>query len=169
MTSLGQRQSMTGRDAPRATALTRCYELTQGAGVARTCREVTQRALSEWFGPAGAPGQVAAEDALLLVSEIVTNAFVHGGVPYELRLDRTDGGLWVQVSDTSPVRPRPHGPHHAGSPSGHGLYLLERLAVAWGCLPRGAGKTVWFEVAVLSPTGGEAREPAPGARGPSST
>ncbi|MFF8837356.1 ATP-binding protein [Streptomyces sp. NPDC015130] len=160
---------MTGREAQRATALTRRYELTQGAGTTRTCRDLTQRALSEWFGPAGAPGQVAAEDALLLVSEIVTNAFVHGGVPYELRLDRTDGGLWVQVSDTSPVRPRPHGPHHAGGTSGHGLYLLERLAVAWGCVRRGEGKTVWFEVMVPASGGQGAREPSAGARGASST
>lgn len=115
----------------------------------RECRDLAQRALSDWFGPAGAPGQVAAEDALLLVSEVVTNAFTHGGVPYELGLDRTDGRLWVQVSDTSPARPRPRGPHHAVAPSGHGLYLLERLAVSWGCVPRARGKAVWFEVEVV--------------------
>ncbi|MEU6163106.1 ATP-binding protein [Streptomyces tanashiensis] len=127
---------------------TRRYELVAGDGVVRECRAHTRRALSEWFGPAGDPGEVAAEDALLLVSEVVTNALTHGGVPYELRLDRTDGRLWVQVSDTSAVRPRPHGRHHADRPSGHGLYLLARLSAAWGCLPRGGGKAVWFEVEV---------------------
>ncbi|MFE7547904.1 ATP-binding protein [Streptomyces gardneri] len=140
---------MTGRDTQWATTRTRHYELTQSAGVARICRDLTQQALIEWFGPAGAPGQVVTEDTLLLVSEVVTNAATHGGVPYELRLDRMNGRLWVQISDTSPVRPRPHGPHHAGSTSGHGLYLLERLSEAWGCVRRGDGKTVWFEVAVL--------------------
>ncbi|MEU3693203.1 ATP-binding protein [Streptomyces narbonensis] len=151
---------MTGLDARRATALTRRYELTRSAGTVRACRDHTQRALSEWFGPAGAPGQVAAEDALLLVSEVVTNAFAHGGVAYELRLDRADRRLRVQVSDTSPARPRPRGPHQADGTSGHGLYLLERLSAAWGWARRGEGKAVWFEVAVL-PSGG--RGPAPGA------
>ncbi|MEU2234903.1 ATP-binding protein [Streptomyces vietnamensis] len=122
--------------------------MTESTGVVRECRDLAQRALSEWFGAAGQPGLIAVEDTLLLVSEVVTNAFVHGGVPYELGLDRTDGRLWVQVSDTNPVRPRPHGRHHAGAPSGHGLYLLERLAAAWGCVPRARGKAVWFEVEV---------------------
>lgn len=115
---------------------TRTYPLTQGSGMVRQCRDVTGRALSEWFGPAGAPERLCAQDALLLVSEVVTNACTHGGVPYELRLDRTGDRLWVQVSDTSPVRPRPHGPHRADRTSGHGLYLLERLSVAWGSVPR---------------------------------
>lgn len=159
---------MTGLDARRATVLTRRYELPRSPGTVRTCRELTQRALSEWFGPAGAPGQVAAEDALLLVSEVVTNAFAHGGVAYELRLDRTDRRLRVQVSDTSPVRPRSHGPHRADSTSGHGLYLLERLSAAWGWARRGGGKAVWFEVAVPPSGGGMPGPgacPAPGAPG----
>ncbi|MFF8378389.1 ATP-binding protein [Streptomyces sp. NPDC015661] len=135
------------------TARTRRYELTADDGVVHECRELTRQALTDWFGAAGDPGQTAAEDALLLVSEVVTNALTHGGVPYELRLDRSDGRLWVEVSDTSAVRPRPHGRHHAGRPSGHGLYLLGRLAAAWGCVPRDRGKAVWFEVEVPARAG----------------
>lgn len=134
---------------------TRHYELTEAPGTVGACRDLTQRALSEWFGAAGAPGRVAATDALLLVSEVVTNAFTHGGVPYELRLDRAGGRLWVQVSDTSPVRPRPHGPHRPSRSSGHGLYLLERLSAAWGCVPRDGGKAVWFEVEVPPVSGAD--------------
>lgn len=133
----------------QSTDRTRRYALTEGAGVARECRDLTRQALSDWFGAAGHPGRIAAGDALLLVSELVTNAFAHGGAPYELRLDRAAGRLWVQVSDTSPVPPRPHGPHHADRASGHGLYLMERLSVAWGSVPRGGGKAVWFAVEVL--------------------
>ncbi|MFD3663717.1 ATP-binding protein [Streptomyces sp. NPDC058659] len=140
---------MTAWNAQRATTRTRRYELAEGAGAARECRDLTQRALTEWFGAAGRPGRVAVEDALLLVSEVATNAFTHGGAPSELRLARTDGRLWVQVSDTSPAPPRPHGPHRAGRASGHGLYLVERLSAAWGWAPRGGGKAVWFEVTVL--------------------
>ncbi|WP_265868613.1 ATP-binding protein [Streptomyces sp. SKN60] len=126
------------------------YDLTgmpPGPGVVAACREATRRALSAWFGPADAPDTRAVADALLLVSEVVTNAHTYGGVPSELRLDGTDRALWVQVSDTNPDRPRPHGPHRAYRSSGHGLYLLQRLAARWGTVPRGQdGKTVWFQV-----------------------
>jgi len=133
------------------------YDLTEGsptAGVVARCRGLTQRALRAWFGPAGAPECRAVTDALLLVSEVVTNAATHGGAVSELRLDGTDRALWVQVRDTSPRRPRPHGPHRAGHPSGHGLYLLDRLATRWGSVPQASGgKTVWFEVEVLPDAG----------------
>ncbi|MFF4172296.1 ATP-binding protein [Streptomyces sp. NPDC001744] len=125
------------------------YALAEEPGLAGTCRDLTRQALGEWFAAAG---QVAVGDALLLVSEVVTNALTHGGVPYELRLGRAGGRLSVQVSDTSPVRPLPRGPHSPSRASGHGLHLLERLAAAWGCVPRDGGKTVWFEVEMLPGT-----------------
>ncbi|MFJ9581226.1 ATP-binding protein [Streptomyces sp. NPDC101191] len=126
------------------------YELAEGPGVVARCRALTRQALRAWFGPAGAPEREPAADALLLVSEVVTNARTHGGGPYELRLDGTDRALWVQVSDASAERPRPRGPHRAARCSGHGLYLLQRLAARWGSIPRGdTGKTVWFQVVVL--------------------
>ncbi|MFE5835181.1 ATP-binding protein [Streptomyces sp. NPDC056488] len=146
---------MNGQRGQSVATGTRRYELTEDPGTVGACRDLTQRALSEWFGAAGAPGRVAATDALLLVSEVVTNAFTHGGVPYELRLDRAGGRLWVQVSDTSPARPRPHGPHRPSRSSGHGLYLLERLSAAWGCVPRDGGKAVWFEVEVPPVSGAD--------------
>lgn len=124
------------------------YALPDRPGVVGECRDLTRKALLDWLGPAGGARKILVEDVLLLVSELVTNAYTHGGTPYELCLDHTEGRLWVQVSDTSPVRPRPHGPHVAGRPSGHGLYLLERLSSAWGSCRRGEGKAVWFEVAL---------------------
>ncbi|MEV4949034.1 ATP-binding protein [Streptomyces sp. NPDC053755] len=144
------------------TSRARRFPLTGEPGVVAHCRDVTRQALREWFGAAGASGLAAVEDALLLVSEVVTNACTHGGRPYELSLDHTYGRLLVQVSDTSPVRPHPHGPHRATRSSGHGLYLLDRLSAAWGCLPRSGGKAVWFEVDVRR---GPAPE-GPGRAGP---
>ncbi|MEU6947720.1 ATP-binding protein [Streptomyces sp. NPDC046316] len=132
----------------RAADRSRLFTLGDGPGVVGDCRDLTRRALQDWFGTRALVGNVAVDDILLLVSEVVANAYEHGGAPYELRLDRVGGRLWVQVSDTSPVRPRPHGPHRASRTSGHGLYLLERLSVGWGSVPRGQGKAVWFEAAV---------------------
>ncbi|MFE5614245.1 ATP-binding protein [Streptomyces sp. NPDC056470] len=134
--------------AIRTSDRSRHFTLGAGPGVVGECRDLTRQALREWFGAPAVVGNVAVDDILLLVSEVVANAYEHGGAPYELRLDRAGRRLWVQVSDTSPVRPRPHGPHRASRTSGHGLYLLERLSAGWGSVPRGPGKAVWFEVAV---------------------
>ncbi|MCZ0984679.1 ATP-binding protein [Streptomyces diastatochromogenes] len=134
------------------------YELTTGHGVVAQCRALTQRALLEWFGSAGEPGRRAADDAVLLVSEVVTNACTHGGLPSELKLTATERALWVQISDNSPEAPRPHRRHHAARASGHGLYLVQRLAARWGCVPRRhGGKTVWFEVDIVPEAGAQDR------------
>lgn len=119
-----------------------------GPGVVGRCRDLTRQMLDEWYSLSGPSGSVLKADVLLLVSEVVTNACLHGGTPVELGLDRAPGRLWVQVSDTSPVRPRPHGPHRVAKPSGHGLYLLQQLSDGWGWVPRGTGKAVWFVVGV---------------------
>ncbi|MEV8628069.1 ATP-binding protein [Streptomyces sp. NBC_01268] len=151
---------MVMHEEPSPTDRSLRYDIVGGTGVVAECRDLARTALDTWFGAAGEPGREHTEDVLLLVSEVVTNACTHGGVPYELRMDRRGGAVWVQVSDTSPVRPRPHGPHRANRSSGHGLYLLQRLSTRWGSVPRGSrGKTVWFEVEVLPRTLPQAAPP----------
>ena len=84
------------------------------------------------------------EVALLLASELVTNAIRHGKGAVQLVVKRLSGRLCVEVSDEGPGRPASRNPdsNHAG---GRGLLLVERLASEWGVSPsRGGGKTVWF-------------------------
>lgn len=131
----------------------RRFSLEKGPGVVGQCRDLTRQVLEQWLGPRGARERTTVDDVLLLVSEVVTNACTHGDGPYELRIDHTDDKVWVQVSDNSPERPQPHGRHRPTRSSGHGLYLLKRLSSAWGWVPRGRGKTVWFEVPVPRPHG----------------
>lgn len=86
----------------------------------------------------------------LLVSELVTNALRHATGPIGVRLVRPcglDGVLLVEVSDPLPDPPRERTarPEDEG---GRGLQLVASASRRWGTRPGGAGKTVWFELAV---------------------
>ncbi|WP_035804646.1 ATP-binding protein [Kitasatospora mediocidica] len=119
-------------------------------GVVARCRDFTRRALHDWgWLPAeDAERQAAADDVLLLVSELVTNACLHAGGPQELLLRGTADAVRVEVSDASPVPPQPRVPHHPGRPGGHGLHTVARLSRQWGVTVREdqSGKSVWLEV-----------------------
>ncbi len=85
------------------------------------------------------------ETAVLLVSEVVTNALLHAGTDIHLtgRLDR--GGLHVSVGDGSthlPARRR----YAATAGTGRGLLMVESMVDEWGVTRRDDGKTVWFRV-----------------------
>ncbi|MFI2347721.1 ATP-binding protein [Streptomyces sp. NPDC019443] len=117
-------------------------------GVVGRCRDFSRDALIdwEWIPAADEDGQAVVEDVLLLVSEVVTNACLHAHGPQELMLHCSPDRLRIEVTDDSPVHPRPR-PFAAAVPGGHGLVVLDRLARSWGSVPRGTGKAVWVEVA----------------------
>ncbi|MEU5519412.1 ATP-binding protein [Streptomyces sp. NPDC093250] len=88
--------------------------------------------------------------AALLVSELVTNALRYATGPVGVRLVRPSGPdevLRVEVSD-----PLPDPPHERDAlpddEGGRGLHLVASASRRWGTRPGGAGKTVWFELAV---------------------
>jgi GAF domain-containing protein len=85
------------------------------------------------------------DEALLLVTELVTNAIVHAGTDIELRIETTGGGLRVEVVDRSPgslpvVQPSPAEAREGG----RGVFLLDALAAEWGTRHFAGGKSVWF-------------------------
>jgi anti-sigma regulatory factor (Ser/Thr protein kinase) len=91
------------------------------------------------------------EVAVLLVSELVTNAVVHTRSAPEVTA-RLDGGrLRVEVEDESPTPPVRH-PYDPRAGTGRGITLVGELAAAWGSEPVGTGKIVWFELNAGSPT-----------------
>jgi two-component sensor histidine kinase len=80
-------------------------------------------------------------DILLVVTELVTNAYEHGGGPRRVRLTRHEEPLLVtvEVDDTSAGAPTVGPEHHRG----RGLVLVAKLAADWGVTPHAGGKTVW--------------------------
>ncbi len=88
-------------------------------------------------------------DALLLVSELVTNAIRHGAPQIMLRVKTHPPRIQVSVEDGGTGMPRlPTGPLNTLRESGHGLFLVDAIAAAWGVIPSPtqSGKTVWFEL-----------------------
>lgn len=109
-------------------------------------REFTRAALDDWGADAH-----RADDILLCVSELTTNALLHGVPPgrgYLLRLLPYEDGLRVEVHDSgdgAPVRPGPD----EGAEGGRGLLLVETLADKWGVGEREPGKVVWCDFTSL--------------------
>jgi anti-sigma regulatory factor (Ser/Thr protein kinase) len=91
--------------------------------------------------------QVDADVAMLLTSEVVSNALLHARSPMILSIYVERDAIRVSVHDASPASPhlRDYSPT-AGT--GRGLHLVEALASHWGlnAAEDGAGKWVWFEL-----------------------
>jgi CheY-like chemotaxis protein len=86
------------------------------------------------------------DDALLVVSELVTNAVIHGKSEAELRLVPTDDILRVEVADDGPASPDPQ-LAGADDEHGRGLFLIGVLSTAWGTeAAPGGGKVVWADL-----------------------
>ncbi|MGW5442169.1 ATP-binding protein [Streptomyces asiaticus] len=119
-----------------------------------------RKALAGW-------GLVAVEEAALLVlSELVTNAVRHARVPgrqIETRYLHQGDKVRIEVHDAADQLPKLRTPTPE-SVRGRGLVLVETLADQWGVTPRPAvGKAVWAVLALpvderASLASGERRE-----------
>lgn len=94
-------------------------------------------------------GREDVETAVLVTSELVTNAVVHAGAGCELLLRGSNGALTISVTDPVPTSAE-RGRFRAELPVGRGLRLLEVLSRKWGVESRADGKTVWCELPVRS-------------------
>lgn len=93
------------------------------------------------------PSTVVGEDLLLLVSELVTNAVLHGGEPIELVLDLRSDAVHVEVRDRGLAMPSARHPDDHET-SGRGLQIVDRMATRWGVEPSFPGKSVWFDLSL---------------------
>lgn len=89
------------------------------------------------------------DDALLLISELITNSVLHGGPPILLAIECDGEGLRVRVRDGSTTLPQARNAL-SGDEGGRGLTLVDLLTDTWGVDPvedeHGIGKAVWFEL-----------------------
>ncbi|WP_416486204.1 SpoIIE family protein phosphatase [Streptomyces sp. CL12] len=91
------------------------------------------------------------DDAVVLTSELVTNAVVHAGTHAEVLCLRTDDGVRIEVSDQYPERevPLQNSASPMASPDregGRGLQLCAALATRWGVDYTPTHKHVWFQL-----------------------
>ena len=121
------------------------------SGVVPLARDFARQALYAWgwLPAATADQRAAAEDVLLVVSELVTNACLHAEGPEQMVIGCDRKVIRVEVSDRGTGQPAPRTPHRAGRPGGHGMFIVQRLCLDWGIdrTPGAPGKTVWAELA----------------------
>ncbi|MBQ0993519.1 ATP-binding protein [Micromonospora sp. PSH03] len=123
--------------------------------------------------PAAARGLVArqchawgldavADQAMVIASELVSNAVQHAGTDMDITVSAVAGSLRISVRDregdtpdsTTPALPR------QVTEGGRGLPIIAALTTHWGFFAFGDGKTVW--AAIDSPNGSPAgRRAAP--------
>jgi signal transduction histidine kinase/DNA-binding response OmpR family regulator len=122
-------------EAQRAASVSRHVDADQRA--VADARSFVTSTLLEWR----ISGAVA-HDVVLLASELVTNAIVHGRPPIELRLRRTAAHIVLSVADHAAYLPRRLRPTSEDE-HGRGLQLVALLADRWGTRPTPDGKSVW--------------------------
>lgn len=91
------------------------------------------------------------ERALLAVSELVTNAFLHGEGDIQLHV-ALGSVLRVEVYDTGAGLPVPRF-YSPTSTTGRGLHLVGSMTDRWGTDAGQEGKAVWFEIDALGTPG----------------
>jgi serine phosphatase RsbU (regulator of sigma subunit)/anti-sigma regulatory factor (Ser/Thr protein kinase) len=111
-------------------------------------RRFVGETLSNW-------GVDEVDDAMLLTSELVTNAIVHAGTEVEVVCESLRGQVRVEVHDRHRARKIPI---PGDQVSGRGLLFPETLATSWGVTYGQSDKQVWF---TLPGTSGEKQAPPP--------
>ena len=131
-------EAVAGTGAP---PVERVVTLPPDDAAARHARTACREALEVW-----SLTTPAAQAAVDVASELVTNAARATRRPVELRLALTADDLVVSTWDDGPGRPRllPYRPGR--SDRGMGLHWVQSLTTSWGWQEEGAGKRVWAVV-----------------------
>lgn len=142
-----------GRTGPKEASTTKL-----GLKLPRTreAPRLARQRLAEWVRPDLDGPEL--DDAKLLVTELVTNAVVHGRGWIEIRAELDENRLLVEVVDQGQGFERIVREHDFDRVGGRGLNLVDALASRWG-VHDGSGH-VWFELERRGPRLGPAQKPA---------
>ena len=89
-----------------------------------------------------------ADDVRMVVSELATNALVHGHSGFTVVLSGEPASVRVEVLDASPMAPVLRTAGDGTALHGRGLAIVAALSRDWGVTDQTAhGKTVWAEFA----------------------
>ncbi|MBO0776504.1 MAG: ATP-binding protein, partial [Actinobacteria bacterium] len=125
---------------------------------AAAARRFVRATLQSWAltgKDAAADGHRLVDDAVLLTSELVTNAVVHAGTSVQVTCRLADDNVEIVVRDSRPASLVPEPPDSqdgsAERTSGWGLLLPSALASAWGVTYGRTAKAVWFRIGLGGP------------------
>jgi anti-sigma regulatory factor (Ser/Thr protein kinase)/CheY-like chemotaxis protein len=120
-------------------------ELSGDVIAAREARAVVRDVLGRWGY------RELIDDATLVVSELVTNAVEHARSTCAVILNRSEGGVRIEVRDQGPGSPSLQPPSDTAE-GGRGLMIVSALATAWGTQATPYAKSVWVELSAPGPT-----------------
>jgi anti-sigma regulatory factor (Ser/Thr protein kinase) len=89
------------------------------------------------------------DDVSLLMTELVTNAVLHGGAAagrVQVEFRRQAGRIRVDVMDPGTNFEPPAPPSKGDAAGGWGLFFVDQIAERWGVSPAPSGTSVWFEL-----------------------
>ncbi|MFE4369620.1 ATP-binding protein [Streptomyces sp. NPDC056835] len=121
-------QSSRNDQSSRSDARRTSLSLDRGDHSCRRARQWARAALADWSHPAR---DDIVDDALLVVSELVTNAVLHACGPIRAHLERRpDGSVRIAVDDGGPAESSR--PHELAGDHGRGLEVIAALAADHG-------------------------------------
>lgn len=132
-------------DAAPREEVDHAFPLPHTPGAVSTVRHRVRAVLGGWNLSAD-----AADDVLLVVSELVTNALVHARPPATLRLWRVPAegraAVHVEVTDLGPAAPPEPGSAPDPDEHGRGLGIVTALSARCGVREDPGGTSRWAEV-----------------------
>ncbi len=102
-------------------------------------RRFVTRVLEPWYEPS------LLDDAVLIVSELATNAVRHADSPFRVSLDRSADRVRIAVQDVWEKDAEEQQPSEDAL-GGRGLAIVGALTDRWGTEPLPTGKVVWAEL-----------------------
>ena len=123
-----------------------------------TSAGAARRSLAAYCRDQNAPAELT-QDALLVISELVTNAVLHACTPAIAWAEYDAGAITVAVVDGSASLPSLLAPS-ARRESGRGVAIIDELGATWGLIRTSLGKIIW--VNIRQGAGSQVPPPRPG-------